>query len=1145
MARIITSNIEKEFKEATRQSGQVIVGGDEVITKALGPRKSKMIRGAQVMGLGGASQPMAEMFFRPETQRPQIEIPKDFKELVKWRRNYYATEPIVASAVELHCFPKGTGVLTECGVKNIEEIREGEKVLDSTGKPQWVLKNMSHKYSGDFYAFKAAKHIEFSTTQFHRLLVCRKTRKRVEYFWEDAKKCTDYVSWPSNNKEWVKAEDINIGDYLVVPKFKEVKYFKEIIDLSEYLLKNDKNYLVEDSFLITINTCRKNNQNVNRFINIYSEDFCRFLGWYVAEGYVGDSISIACGLSKKDTNEVINLVKRLFNIDAVIDLQGRDNVVSFAYAPLGRLLKELCGHLAQNKKIPEFLLYCADISLIKAFFQSYLKGDGCLNDATNVSYNTVSRILAYQLNLLGTKLGIYFGVNVVKRNIRDKIKSNFLLYTGQASRAQVYPIIFNLPNPNKVKSKRISTKEDADNFYIKVLKIKKSIFEGEVFDIATEDHSFLLPCVVHNSLIPFSTYHISHEDKTVSNDFEYMLEDINFLEFLLDMFLEFWIVGDIVPYGFFDDDKDPSRWTGFVLLDQTLVDVTWDPLIRGNRQEILKLKFSETIKSIVEGGTRDENTKKLYENLPADIINYVKNDQPMPLSTTQASHLKYFGSYHEKRGRSIIDRAFGWLMYRDKLKNAQYAIADRHICYDEETECLTKEGWKKYNELSLADEIAAVDKDTGILKYEKPDFVYVDRYQGDMLHFKEVNNSGVNSSRINIKVTPNHRMLLQRPKYLGVDRKNKKSPGIYGYTDEWEILPAEKVRTHAKFRGCIEGFESDKDFSKYVIINRKIQTKPHLNCYKCGKDSFETSKVKIPLKQYLKFVGYWISEGTVMPGNTTNSQKGIVVYQSQNSRSYSTFEKFFNKEFVWKFKSSTQKEMTMWNTFSNDLYENLESQFGTSRYTKKLPVWIKNLPPDYLKILLDALVAGDGSEEFSTEYEGKKYNQIHRTYYTISEQLANDVFEIVFKLGYVPYIKKYPPQYLKGYDCKDIYYVSWSETSSFGKFPIISSKKSINRVKYDGIIWCVKVPSGFFVTRREGRIAIQGNSPVEIYKLGTDAEPASQAEIDAFTEVLMSQWSQPNKAIVWHHALQVQWEGASGRILPLQPEFQYIDKQLF
>src|SRR5574340_616461 len=53
------------------------------------------------------------------------------------------------------------------------------------------------------------------------------------------------------------------------------------------------------------------------------------------------------------------------------------------------------------------------------------------------------------------------------------------------------------------------------------------------------------------------------------------------------------------------------------------------------------------------------------------------------------------------------------------------------FCFDEETEILTKAGWKKYNQLSMEDEFFTLAP-SGYLEYQKPTALTVTKYDGDM-----------------------------------------------------------------------------------------------------------------------------------------------------------------------------------------------------------------------------------------------------------------------------------------------------------------------------------------------------------------------------------------------------------------------------
>ena len=49
--------------------------------------------------------------------------------------------------------------------------------------------------------------------------------------------------------------------------------------------------------------------------------------------------------------------------------------VRFSSSMLARALREWCGHLAENKRMPDFVLYHKDIDILKAFITGYREGD--------------------------------------------------------------------------------------------------------------------------------------------------------------------------------------------------------------------------------------------------------------------------------------------------------------------------------------------------------------------------------------------------------------------------------------------------------------------------------------------------------------------------------------------------------------------------------------------------------------------------------------------------------------------------------------------------------------------------------------------------------------------------------------------------
>jgi len=88
-------------------------------------------------------------------------------------------------------------------------------------------------------------------------------------------------------------------------------------------------------------------------------------------------------------------------------------------------------------------------------------------------------------------------------------------------------------------------------------------------------------------------------------------------------------------------------------------------------------------------------------------------------------------------------------------------------CYDKETEILTKEGWKRFEDLKDNEEVATLNKE-GVLEYQRIEKMQKFRFKGDMIQLKGRN--------IDLLVTPAHLMYV----------KNR-------YKEHFEFIPAEKI----------------------------------------------------------------------------------------------------------------------------------------------------------------------------------------------------------------------------------------------------------------------------------------------------------------------------------------------------------------
>jgi hypothetical protein len=142
---------------------------------------------------------------------------------------------------------------------------------------------------------------------------------------------------------------------------------------------------------------------------------------------------------------------------------------------------------------------------------------------------------------------------------------------------------------------------------------------------------------------------------------------------------------------------------------------------------------------------------------------------------------------------------------------------------------------------------------------------------------------------------------------------------------------------------------------------------------------------------------------------------------------------------------------------NTQLSDYLVKNCGERVQEKNIPLNLTNFSKSQLQILFDALMLGDGAKD------GKSFG-------STSEKLADQVQMIAMLLGksaskHLAYKEKSRANRMK------FYRVVFSDQTT----PQIK-KSSVKKINYYGRVWCFSTETGFFVTRRNGKISIQGNT---------------------------------------------------------------------
>ena len=294
----------------------------------------------------------------------------------------------------------------------------------------------------------------------------------------------------------------------------------------------------------------------------------------------------------------------------------------------------------------------------------------------------------------------------------------------------------------------------------------------------------------------------------------------------------------------------------------------------------------------------------------------------------------------------------------ESLNGKMYKVTNDPIpihpnCFDKYTEVYTSDGWKFFGDLNnwiplKSEKILSLKPET--LDLEWVDYIHYIKYhyKGEMYHWK--------SKIADLKVTPDHNMFV----------------GLRGNPDD---------RTDWSYR-----IESAKETSE-IKAGRAIYSSSKWEGEK--REYFKIGDKKIPTELFMKFMGYWLSEGSCTRTKLSTGKRRdyISIAQKNTDEIYNDIEKM---------PYTLHKAKGYIGFKDKDMAEYLE-QFGHS-HQKFIPSEIKELDKKYLRIFLDAHLYGDGTTKKGKKWKGGNFSDSN-SHFTTSSKLAGDIGELLIKCG--------------------------------------------------------------------------------------------------------------------------------------------------
>lgn len=371
------------------------------------------------------------------------------------------------------CLTPGEKVCTQRGLVNVEDVTLDDKLINRDG--EFVdIRNVQiyEKFNESIYKIKP--YGSFRTTTFtseHPILI--------------------------HNKGFVKAKDINVGDWLEIPN----RYYGYDCD-SKF-----KNGL---------------EQILNKFPNYTSELFY-FLGLFVGDGFVNinqksHDIYLSIGKEEDDFAHFYDtLIQEVFDRKCIHVHKDKENTRRFTHKELALLLQDEIGTTAYNKRIPEWIKQ-ATYSLRYAFIQGYLDSDGSVfydNGKVRVNFTSVNLELLEDIQDILFSLKIKNSIVIHQKQCKNRFggisKQSYRINIARDDNKKLLNNVVFESRKIKVlklsdcKSKsKMNIKFVNNKILLKIEKIDKSVYTGFVYNFECDTHTFLCRNISTHNCDPYA-----------------------------------------------------------------------------------------------------------------------------------------------------------------------------------------------------------------------------------------------------------------------------------------------------------------------------------------------------------------------------------------------------------------------------------------------------------------------------------------------------------------------------------------------------------------------------------------------------------------------------------------------------------------
>lgn len=183
-----------------------------------------------------------------------------------------------------------------------------------------------------------------------------------------------------------------------------------------------------------------------------------------------------------------------------------------------------------------------------------------------------------------------------------------------------------------------------------------------------------------HSQLPLSRFGFQGvNDPQILQNYEECADDMDMFTAMVDLLKTWFLFGESQPYLFWNEDL--NRFDGITYLDTSFIDVFGHTFFHNSEGKPTRLYSLIPDDLLIELlATNHPKVRGLVtDNLPANMIQAIRENHPMLLHNFNTEMVLRSASPWDVRGTSVVLGCLKELLYEDKLREAQYAIAEGHV----------------------------------------------------------------------------------------------------------------------------------------------------------------------------------------------------------------------------------------------------------------------------------------------------------------------------------------------------------------------------------------------------------------------------------------------------------------------------------